>query len=138
MPQTFETQHRVAFSDNDLAGFVHFTNYLRYMEETEHEFLRSHGLDVIFYDDKGSLGFPRVEAKSRFFSPARYGHILDIKLTVVKNDGKRIDYAFEIRREKIPVAEGQLSVVCCRFPMDRDPYAIPIPDNVLDKIPLSE
>ena len=53
------------------------------MEETEYEFLRSLGLDVIFSDEKGSLGFPRVEAKSRFFSPARYGHILDIKLTVI-------------------------------------------------------
>ena len=135
MPQNYETQRRVAFADNDLAGFVHFTNYIRYMEETEYEFLRSLGLDVIFHDEKGSLGFPRVESRSRYFSPARYGHVLDIKLTVLKNDGKRIDYGFDLRRDDIPVAEGQLSVVCCRFPLDRDPYAIPIPDNVIDKIP---
>ncbi len=40
----FRTKRRIEFAETDMAGIVHFSNYFRYMEETEHEFLRSLGL----------------------------------------------------------------------------------------------
>ncbi len=135
--QTFRHARRVEFADTDLAGFVHFSHYLRYMEETEYAFLRSLGLDVILEDEKGKLGFPRFESHCRYESPARYGHVVDVTLTVSHNDGKRITYDFDLRVGERAVAKGRLVVVCCRFPLDREPYAIPIPDRVLEAIPLT-
>ena len=138
MAQTYETTKRVQFGDTDLAGFVHFPNYLKYMEEVEYEFLRSVGLDVILYDERGSLGFPRVESHCQYLSPARYGQIIDIQMTVVSNNGKRIEYEHELRVGDRPVAKGKICVACCRFPIDKDPYPIPVPDNILEQIPLTD
>ncbi|HRF02228.1 MAG TPA: thioesterase family protein [Pirellulaceae bacterium] len=138
MPQTFLNRRRVEFADTDLAGFVHFSHYLRYMEETEYAFLRSLGLDVILDDERGKLGFPRYESLCRYLSPARYGQTVDVTLTVEKNDGKLITYGFGLKVGERPVAEGRLVVVCCRFPADREPFAIPVPDRVLDAIPLTD
>ena len=137
MGQSFVNSRRVEFADTDLAGFVHFSHYLRYMEETEYAFLRSLGLDVILDDERGKLGFPRYESLCRYKSPARYGQVVDVTLTVESNDGKRIAYAFDLKVGERLVAEGRLVVVCCRFPADREPFAIPIPDRVLERIPLS-
>ena len=138
MPQTFLNRRRVEFADTDLAGFVHFSHYLRYMEETEYAFLRSLGLDVILDDERGKLGFPRYESLCRYLSPARYGQTVDVTLTVEKNDGKLITYGFGLKVGERHVAEGRLVVVCCRFPADREPFAIPVPDRVLDAIPLTD
>jgi len=137
MGQSFVNVRRVEFADTDLAGFVHFSHYLRYMEETEYAFLRSLGLDVILDDERGKLGFPRYESLCRYLSPARYGQVVDVTLTVESNDGKRIAYAFDLKVGERKVAEGRLVVVCCRFPADREPFAIPIPDRVLERIPLT-
>ena len=47
MPTTFSTKRRVELRDTDAAGIAHFSAYFRYMEQSEHEFLRHVGLSVI-------------------------------------------------------------------------------------------
>ena len=56
----FSREHRVRWHETDASGYVHFANYVRYMEETEYDFLRSRGLKVHMNDDRGAIGFPRV------------------------------------------------------------------------------
>ena len=46
MPTPFRTTRRVDFVDTDMAGIVHFSNFFRYMESAEVEFLRARGLTV--------------------------------------------------------------------------------------------
>ena len=41
MASEYTITRRVEFSETDLAGIMHFTNYYRWMEICEHEFLRS-------------------------------------------------------------------------------------------------
>ena len=60
METTYTMQRRVEFSDTDMAGIAHFTNYFRYMEEAEHAFLRDRGLNVVLHDERG-------KAIARFF-----------------------------------------------------------------------
>lgn len=136
MRQTFSTERRVEFSDTDMAGFVHFTNYLRYMEETEYEFLRSLGLSVVMHDEVGTYGFPRRQAHCEYLFPARFHQVIAIDLEVTSNDGKLIRYDFKIRHESRPLATGYLQVTCVRFPDDKPPFAILLPEAVLEKIPL--
>ena len=46
MPTEFSIPRRVQFSETDMAGIAHFSNFFRMMEEVEHAFFRSVGLSV--------------------------------------------------------------------------------------------
>ena len=46
MQVPYRTCRRVEFRDTDAAGIMHFSTYFTYMEEVEHEFLRSLGTSV--------------------------------------------------------------------------------------------
>lgn len=129
---TFEhrAQRLVQFGETDMAGIAHFTNYMRYMEEAEHEFMRSRGLSVVMHDEKGAFGFPKLSARCDYTRPVRHEQTLDIQLTVTSDDGKTITYDCHFFCEGEAVAAGQLQVACCRFPEDGPPYPIPIPDSV--------
>ena len=61
----FATTRRVEFADTDMAGIVHFSNYLRYMEMAEHDFLRSIGFSVNGTIEGRHVGWPRVHADWR-------------------------------------------------------------------------
>src|SRR5260221_14772436 len=47
MPYEFKHTRRVEFSDTDMAGIMHFSNFFRFMEATETAFMRSLGLSVV-------------------------------------------------------------------------------------------
>lgn len=111
---------------------VHFANYVRYMEETEYEFLRSLGLSVVLQDERGVIGFPRKDAQFEISNAAQFDDPLTIRLSG-KNDGVSIKYEFEIDREGVQVATGLFHVLCCRFPPGKPPFAILIPEFVMQK-----
>ena len=72
MALVFHTTRRVEFADTDMAGIVHFANFFRYMEVTEHAFLRSLGLSVHMREGRRTLGLPRVSATCDYRVPLRY------------------------------------------------------------------
>lgn len=132
MAAQFKTRRLVQFADTDMAGIAHFTNYLRYMEEAEHEFLRENGLSVVMYDERGSYGFPKMSVQCDYRRPVRHEKWLDVELDVVTPDGKCIDYQCRFLEDGELVAEGSIQVACCRFPKDGGfPFPIPIPDPIL-------
>ena len=67
----FRRQHRVRWRETDASGFVHFTNYIRMMEQTEYAFLRSLGLSIVMHDEKGVFGFPRRSTEIEVHQPAQ-------------------------------------------------------------------
>ena len=133
MPRTFVARRTVEFSHTDMAGISHFTNYFRYMEEAEHEFLRSLGLDVVMHDAKGTYGFPKLSAECRYRRPVAYGTELTIQMRVQADDGKTIEYQCQMFDQEQLVAEGCIRVACCRFRGHEFPYAIPLTDEILSK-----
>ena len=51
MPYEFKHIRRVEFAETDMAGIVHFSNFFRMMEATEHAFFRSlGGAFIVAYD----------------------------------------------------------------------------------------
>ena len=46
MAHEFTLTRRVEFSETDMAGIVHFSNFFRFMESAEHAFFRSLGFSV--------------------------------------------------------------------------------------------
>ena len=122
--------------DTDASGTVHLGAFIRMMEETEYAFLRSRALSVVLTDEKGILGFPRLEASVDVAASARFDDELQIELSLMEVDGKQIIYDFAIEHlhggdNDNSVATGRFRVVCWRFPNDEDPYAILTPLNVM-------
>jgi YbgC/YbaW family acyl-CoA thioester hydrolase len=106
-------RQRVEFADTDMAGIVHFSNYFRYMERVEHEFLRSLGISVHDTVSEPPVSFPRVNATCDYRAPLKYEDDLEIQLLVREKRSKLITYEFRFRKrgaEEI-VAVGSITVV---------------------------
>jgi acyl-CoA thioester hydrolase len=128
----FVFPRQVRFVDTDASGFAHFSTYIRMMEETEYAFLRSRGLCVVLYDDLGTMGFPRLNARVQIHSPLVLEQNVQVHLQLVEVDGKQIVYEFSIVDEHGDIAvEGRFLVACCRFPANKPPYAILTPEFVM-------
>ena len=128
------TTRRVEFRHTDAAGIIHFSSFFEYMEEVEHEFLRSRGLSVVMRDEEGQLGWPRVSVHCDFRSVVKFEDILDIELSLARRGDKSVTYAFTFTHQGRLVAEGQMTSVCCRLLPDHPPRAIPIPAWIVEKL----
>jgi acyl-CoA thioester hydrolase len=119
MASEYSIFRRVEFSETDLAGIMHFTNYYRWMEICEHEFLRSVGLSVDMEDENGRFGWPRVKATCRFKRPLRFEEEVEIKLIVTEMRDRSITYAFQFWKEengeRVKAAVGEAVAACVRF-----------------------
>jgi len=134
MTDPFRTTRRVEFRDTDAAGIIHFSAFFHYMEEVEHEFLRSLGLSVLARDEHGVVSWPRVAASCNFRGAVRFEDVLDIELRLARIGGKSITYAFRFTHQGREVADGEITAVCCRMPLDGPPRSMPIAPEVLAKL----
>jgi acyl-CoA thioester hydrolase len=134
MAALFRTSRRVEFRDTDAAGIMHFSAFFLFMEEAEHEFLRQRGLSVLMQDADGPVSWPRVAVSCDYRSPAKFEDVLDIEVRVERLGTKSITYNFSFSTDGRPVAEGQMTAVCCRLFPDGPPQSIPIPAWVAQKL----
>ena len=134
MALPFHTTRRVEFCDTDAAGIIHFTALFEFMEQAEHELLRSHDLSVFMNDDAGIISWPRVAAKCEFQSAARFEDVLEIEVSIARLGEKSITYAFRFRQEGTEVATGELTAVCCRMTDQAPPQPIVIPQWFREKL----
>jgi YbgC/YbaW family acyl-CoA thioester hydrolase len=72
MAYEFKITRRVEFSETDMAGIMHYSNYFRFMETAEHQFYRSLGFSVVLAQHNPPLGFPRVHAECDYKRPLRF------------------------------------------------------------------
>ena len=127
---TFSTQRRVEFRDTDAAGIAHFSTFFPMMESAEHELLRSLGISILDHSDPDQLTWPRVSAHCDYVAAAHFGDVLDISVQVTKIGTSSVQYAFAFTRTGEPVANGQLTVVCCRLPQKGGLEKATIPDSL--------
>ena len=77
----FTLRRRVQFYELDSAGIVHFSNYLRYMEEAEHALWRDAGLSVA---SRGAdVGFPRVSVGFDYHRPLHFEDEFEVRVRIV-------------------------------------------------------
>src|ERR1051325_10900428 len=118
MTHEFRTTRQVEFADTDMAGIMHFSNFFRFMESTEHAFYRSLGLSVDMEKTGRSLGmgWPRVKADCEYLRPLRFEDVVEIHLLVreVRAKAIRFDFIFRKCDEETfaEVARGGLTTVC--------------------------
>ncbi|MGI8978840.1 MAG: acyl-CoA thioesterase [Pirellulaceae bacterium] len=132
--QTFRTTRRVEFSDTDAAGIAHFTAFFRYMEQAEHELLRSVGLSVFMPVDGQEITWPRVSSKCDFRSMAKFEEVLEIAVTISRLGEKSITWSFHFTIGLRDIASGEITAVCCRVNPDGTLSSTPIPPLFLTKL----
>ncbi len=116
----FRLVRQVEFSETDMAGIMHFSNFFRFMEAAEHAFFRSLGFSIhTTHPEK--VGWPRVHAECDYSSPLRFEDSVEIHLLVRERRPRSISYSFTFRKlgpdPPREVASGKLTVACIR----RDP-----------------
>jgi 4-hydroxybenzoyl-CoA thioesterase/acyl-CoA thioester hydrolase len=134
MGKTFRTTRRVEFRDTDAAGIMHFSAYVAYMEEAEHEMLRDLGLSVMMRDEEGPISWPRVSVQCDYQGAARFEDVLEIEVGLARMGDKSVTYEFHFRRDDHPLATGRMTVVCCRLDPDGPLRSIPIPEWIAEKL----
>jgi acyl-CoA thioester hydrolase len=133
MPTEFAVTHLVQFSETDMAGIVHFSNYFRWMEEVEHAFFRSAGLSVSMQHDGMHLGWPRVSVACDYFGPVRFEDEVRLVLRVVKVGEKSFNYEVDYYLGEQRVALGKVTSVCCALEGGKMKSVV-IPDVIRAKL----
>jgi YbgC/YbaW family acyl-CoA thioester hydrolase len=137
MPYEFKTIRRVEFSETDMAGLMHFSNYFRFMETVEQAFFRSLGFSVFKWGNP-PLSWPRVHASCDYKFPLHFEDEVEIHLLVAEKKTKALTFAFKFRKlnaaPPVQVARGALTVVCVSHQADGRMAACAIPKLVADQI----
>lgn len=138
MAHSFKLQRRVEFSETDMAGIVHFSNFFRYMEAAEHAFFRSIGLSIA-PGGADSIGWPRVHADCDFRKPLRFEDTVEIELLVREKRERSLVYTVIFRKVNADpvheVARGSLAVACIRKDAATGTMiSIPIPADIANRI----
>jgi acyl-CoA thioester hydrolase len=118
MAYEFKAIRRVEFSETDLAGIMHYSNFFRFMETAEHAFFRSLGFSIVTRSTEPPVGWPRVHASCDFRQPLYFEDEVEIHLLVEEKKSKALSYVFRFRKlngeAPVEVARGRLTVVCVK------------------------
>ena len=128
----FEMRRRVRFSETDVAGLVHFSNFFRYFEDAEHELWRNAGLSI--HPEDSSIGWPRVAASCEYFKPLKFEQEFDIAVHISEMTKRTIAYAGEITRNGQRIATGSWKIACVSRLPDGSIKSAEIPSNVADRL----
>lgn len=140
MASEFKLVYGIEFSETDMAGIVHFSNFFKYMERAEHAFYRSLGFSVVAGKDADPpIGWPRVHASCDYRRPLKFEDELEICLFVEEVKSRSIRYAFRFRKlndvaEPEEVARGSMAIACVTRDAAGKMSAVEIPASISDKI----
>lgn len=139
MPYEFRMTHRVQFAETDMAGIMHFANFFRMMEATEHAFFRSLGYSIHMEFEGQKVGWPRVHASCDYRSPLRFEDEVEVRLRVIEKRSKALSYEFVFQKvgdsASVEVARGRITAVCVSLdPIEGRMRAVPIPEALAQLI----
>ncbi len=126
----YRATRRVEFHDTDMAGMMHFSAFITYMESAEHEMLRTLGHEVFQEHAGETISFPRVHVECDYRRPLKFGQQFDVLVTIDRIGDKSIRYAFEFLCEGQSVAQGKITAACCRFSNAHPPAPVSIPAEI--------
>lgn len=136
MPRAFHASRIVQWYDTDAAGIAHFSAFFRWMEEVEHEFLRSLGMSVSVRDEAGQVSWPRVSVGCDYRSTVKFEDVVEFSLRVTRLGEKSVSYVYDVTCGERDIATIRATAVCCRIPPGEPPFSIRIPAEMY--APLAE
>ena len=111
MPYEFEITRCVEFSDTDLAGIMHFSNFFRFMEAAEHAFFRSLGFSVAQSRIGREICLPRVHAACDYAVPLRFEDDVRIRLLVERKGRRSLTYQSRLKvNARVTTASGKATL----------------------------
>lgn len=134
----------IEFSETDMAGLVHFSNYFKYMEIAERGFFKSINISLIKSLPNQLTGFPRTRAECKFSAPLRFGDIVKIHLAIKNIKDRSIDFQFRLYKskndknhEEIPVAKGLITTIYTELNKNGELESRELPTELLEKIEIA-
>lgn len=144
MPSEFRITRTVEFSETDMAGIMHFSNFFRWMEACEAAFYRSLGLPLISFVPGSVVGWPRVKASCDYKAPLRFNDTVEVRLLIKEVRTRAVIYVFQFRKvleggRVVPdiMAQGEIAAVCVTSDAAGKMIAQPIPPDVRDKLEIA-
>lgn len=139
MPYEHTSTRRIEFSDTDMAGLVHFSNFFRYMEIAERDFFEAAGVDLLRTQPGSTVGWPRARAECKYSAPVRFGDTIDIHLAVKAVKDRSIEYQFRIHRHnadgsRTQAAKGRMTTILTELGADDTLTSCELPPHVREKI----
>jgi acyl-CoA thioester hydrolase len=128
MAAEFRMTRRVLFSETDMAGVMHFSNYLRWLEDAEHAFWRSLGLSVHSVVGPQHFGWPRVAVSCEYAEPIRFEDEVELRLRVTRIGEKSLDFQVDFHCGGRRAAVARTTTVYCRVEPGGRFTPVPIPD----------
>lgn len=123
---------RVQFSETDVAGLVHFSNFFRYFEDAEHALWRAAGLSI--HAEQSPIGWPRVAASCQYHRPLRFEQEFEIAVQISEMTTRTIAYAGEITSNGERIATGSWKIACVSRLPDGGMKSAEIPADVADRL----
>ncbi len=130
MNKHFLSKRHVEFRDTDMAGIVHFSVFFTYMEQAEHELLRSVGMSVVHEIDGQKISWPRVAAECNYLRAIKFEQIITVQVSILRIGDKSVTYRFRFFESEQEIANGKITAVCCYFVHGSRPISVVIPDSV--------
>jgi len=125
-------QRRVLFSETDVAGIVHFSNFFRYFEDAEHALWREAGLSV--HPDKALVGWPRVAASCTFHKALKFEQEFEIAVHISEISRRTISFAGTMTSGGERIASGAWKIASITKLPDGTMRSVEIPAHVADRL----
>lgn len=109
--QTFNIPVRVYIEDTDAGGIVYYVNYLKFMERSRTEFLRSFGYDKPAILEGGLLLVVH-SAQINYRRPARLDNLLSVTAQIHKLARTYIEFQQQVLRGEELLCEGLIRIAC--------------------------
>lgn len=109
--QVFSTPVRVYIEDTDAGGIVYYVNYLKYMERSRTEFLRSFGYDKPAILEGGLLLVVH-SAQINYRRPARLDNLLGVTAQIHKLARTYVEFRQQVLRGEELLCEGIIRIAC--------------------------
>jgi len=126
----FSARYRVHWSETDAAGIVHFSNFFRYCERAEEDFLYSLGVcECVGREGRPVIAFPRVHSECSYEAPLRPGDVFRVDIDEVVIGNKSITYRFTIVNESLGRKSAVCRIVAVAYDL-REGRSIPVPEEL--------
>jgi YbgC/YbaW family acyl-CoA thioester hydrolase len=132
MSAELRLRRRVAFSETDTAGIVHFSNYFRYFEDAEHALWREAGLSI--HPRQSDIGWPRVSASCDYHRPLTFEQEFEVSVEIVEISRRTIRYQGTLTVDGARVATASWKIACIAKQSDGSMRSAEIPADVLERL----
>ncbi len=117
---------RVYYEDTDRGGVVYHTNYLKFMERSRTEMLRSVGFEQDQLIEKENIIFVVRSLQVDYMKPATFNDLLQVSALISHVGHASLTFKQAIKREADDslICQAQVKVACCHA-QEMKPRPIP-------------